>query len=59
MATKNDNIMAALVAGGYAGTTITDKERSRLITVTTAPLGGAKLSLYDLYKLAGERPRLP
>jgi hypothetical protein len=57
--TKNDTIMTALVSGGHAGSTISDKERSRLIALTSPPNGGKSLSLYDLYKLAGERPRLP
>jgi hypothetical protein len=58
MPSKNDLIMASLVAGGWTGSSIVDKERSRLISITSAPNSGRFLSLYDLYKLAGERPRL-
>jgi len=55
--TKNDNIMAALVGAGYTTGSINDRERQRLLTALalTEP---QRLSLQDLYKLAGEKPRV-
>ena len=57
MASKADTIMASLISAGYTTGSLVDRERLRLITATTPP-NPDKLSLYDLYKLAGERPRL-
>ena len=56
--TKNDNIMAALIGAGYTTGTIADRERKRLLAalVLAEP---QSLTLQDLYKRAGERPRLP
>lgn len=52
-----DTIMAALTGAGYTTGSIQDRERKRLLAVLvlTEP---QRLSLQDLYKLAGERPRL-
>ena len=59
MATKNDNIYTSLAAqAGTIPLTIADRERKRLLAqfALTEP---QKLTMADLYKLAGERPRLP
>jgi hypothetical protein len=49
-------IITELVAAGYTMGTIMDRERLRLLEKTGAnPVG---MTLQDLYRLAGERPRL-
>lgn len=55
--TKNDAIYNSLISGGYGPGSIATMERKRLLAATgkTEP---AQLTLQDLYKLAGERPRL-
>lgn len=57
MPTKNDTIFTALRGAGYTGT-INDMERQRLLALLALTEPQNK-SLQDLYKLAGERPRLP
>lgn len=54
---KNDSIFEALGLAGYTTGTISDRERKRLLALLgfTEP---KRLTMNDLYKLAGERPRL-
>lgn len=56
---KADNMKAAHVAAGYTGS-ISDGERQRLRAVAPSltVLQAEKFSLNDLYKRAGERPKL-
>lgn len=56
--TKNDAIMAAHVAAGRTTGTINDRERQRLLAAQGL-VEPQQLSLNDLYKRNGERPRLP
>ena len=52
----NDIIMAELIAAGYVTGTINNRERARLLFITGAPSVGN--TIMDLYRIAGERPRL-
>lgn len=54
---RNDNIYQGLVDTGFGPGTISDMEYKRLLAANglSAP---QKLTLYDLYSRAGERPRL-
>lgn len=54
---RNDTIMAELVAAGYTFGTILDRERQRLLAALTLT-EPQNLSLQDLYFKTGERPRL-
>lgn len=54
---KGDNIFAGLVAGGYGPGSMADMEYKRLLS-KAGLIAPQKLSLYDLYALTGERPRL-
>ena len=56
--TKNDSIMASLISGGFTTGSINDRERARLLAAAGL-VEPQRLSLQDLYKLRGEKPRLP
>jgi hypothetical protein len=55
--TKYDTIYTSLVSGGYGPGSLADMEYKRLLA-TNGLSAPQKLTLYDLYAKAGERPRL-
>lgn len=54
---RNDTIHAELVAAGHGPGSLTTMEYKRLL-VKTGLSAPQKLTLYDLYKAAAEKPRL-
>jgi hypothetical protein len=57
MASRNDLIMQELVGLGFTEGSIVDREYERLLSELRLS-SGQGLSLYDLYSMAGEEPRL-
>lgn len=54
-----DAIIAELAGLGFTTGTLLDRERARLLAqLTLTPQQGINLTLYDLYKMNGEHPRL-
>lgn len=54
-----DAIIAELAGLGFSTGTLLDRERARLMAqLTLTPLQAVNLTLYDLYKLNNEHPRL-
>lgn len=58
MASVNDDLMTELTGLGYTEGSVSDRERARLLDDLLLSPTVAGLSLYDLYELAGEEPRI-